>query len=81
MAGKTGTAQVYSLSQDSDERIDPLSIAEHLRDHALFIGFAPVDQPTIALAVVVEHGGSGGRIAAPIARRVLNAWMEIQEEQ
>lgn len=81
MAGKTGTAQVYSLSQDDDERIDPLTIAEHLRDHALFIGFAPVDQPTLALAVVVEHGGSGGRIAAPIARRVLDAWMAIQEGQ
>ena len=80
MAGKTGTAQVYSLSQDDDERIDPLSIAEHLRDHALFIGFATADEPSLALAVVVEHGGSGGRIAAPVARRVLDAWMAILED-
>lgn len=79
MAGKTGTAQVYSLSQDDDERIDPLTIAEHLRDHALFIGFAPVDEPTLAIAVVVEHGGSGGRVAAPVARQVMDAWMAIQE--
>lgn len=76
MAGKTGTAQVYSLSQEDDERIDPMTIAEHLRDHALFIGFAPADHPTLAIAVVVEHGGSGGSVAAPIARRVFDAWME-----
>ncbi len=74
IAGKTGTAQVYSLSQDDDERIDPMTIAEHLRDHALFLGFAPVEDPRIAIAVVVEHGGSGGSVAAPITRRVLDAW-------
>lgn len=77
IAGKTGTAQVYSLSQDDDERIDPVTIAEHLRDHALFIGFAPVADPRIAIAVVVEHGGSGGSVAAPITRRVLDAWHRL----
>lgn len=76
IAGKTGTSQVYSLPQDDDERIDPLTIAEHLRDHALFIAFAPVDDPRIAVAVVVEHGGSGSAVAAPVARAVLDAWLD-----
>lgn len=73
-AGKTGTAQVFGLGQD--EEYDAETIAEHLRDHALFIAFAPLESPTIALAVVVEHGGSGSGTAAPIARQVLDAYLD-----
>ena len=73
VAGKTGTAQVFGLDQDSD--YDAEAIAKELRDHALFIAFAPAHQPEIALAVIVENGGSGGKVAAPIARKVLEAWL------
>ncbi len=76
IAGKTGTAQVYSLAQDEDERIDPETVALHLRDHALFIAFAPVEQPEIAVAIIVEHGGGGAATAAPVARQVIDAWLE-----
>lgn len=80
IAGKTGTAQVYQL--DADKIYDESAIAQHLRDHALFIAFAPVDAPRIAIAVVVEHGGSGSKAAAPVARATLDAWLnqEIERE-
>jgi penicillin-binding protein 2 len=70
IAGKTGTAQVVGISQDRDDRSNELP--EELRDHALFIAFAPVEQPRIAIAVVVENGGSGSRAAAPIARKIMD---------
>jgi len=70
MAGKTGTAQVVSIAQDGE--YDEKSLRETLRDHALFIAFAPVDHPKIAIAVVVENGGSGAAVAAPIARKVMD---------
>lgn len=73
IAGKTGTAQVYSLSTN-DEEADESQVPEALRDHALFISFAPVEAPRIALAVIVEHGGGGGSVAAPIARAVMDAY-------
>jgi penicillin-binding protein 2 len=73
IAGKTGTAQVFGLKQD--EEYDAESLDRRLHDHALFIAFAPADQPRIALAVIVEHGGSGGAVAAPIARRILDAYL------
>ena len=73
IAGKTGTAQVFGLAED--EEYDPETLAERLRDHALFIAFAPADDPRIAVAVVVENGGSGGAVAAPVARRVMDAWL------
>lgn len=78
IAGKTGTAQVYALSQN-DEDEDAVvrdDIPEHLRDHALFVGYAPTDAPKIAIAVIVEHGGSGGAVAAPIAGRVMEWWIQ-----
>lgn len=78
MGGKTGTAQVFSLPQEEDYEYDPEEIAERLRDHALFIAFAPAQDPRIALAVVVENGGSGSGVAAPIARRILNAYFNAQ---
>jgi len=74
IAGKTGTAQVYGLKQE--EKYDAESIEEKLRDHALFIAFAPAEQPQIAVAVVVENGGGGGSVAAPIARAILDAYLQ-----
>ncbi|WP_425499983.1 penicillin-binding protein 2 [Propionivibrio limicola] len=70
--GKTGTAQVFSL-KGSEYKAS--QIKEHLRDHALFIAFAPVDEPKIALAVLVENGGFGAQSAAPIARMVLDYYL------
>ena len=72
-AGKTGTAQVYSVAQD--EEYDEETVAEKLRDHALFISFAPADDPQIAVAVIVENGSHGGSVAAPIARQVMDAYL------
>jgi penicillin-binding protein 2 len=71
-AGKTGTAQVFSLKGESYKEG---SVQHHLRDHALFIAFAPADKPTIALAVLVENGGFGAQAAAPIARQVLDYYL------
>jgi len=73
IAGKTGTAQVFGIKED--EEYDEDKIAKKLRDHALFISFAPADEPRIAVAVIVENGGSGGAVAAPIARKVLDAYL------
>ena len=70
IAGKTGTAQVIGIAQD--EEYDEDEIPEELRDHALFIAFAPVEAPEIAMAVIVENGGGGSRTAAPIARELLD---------
>jgi penicillin-binding protein 2 len=75
IAGKSGTAQV--AAQDADEDMDE-STATHLRHHALFIAYAPYDQPSIVVAAVVEHGGGGSREAAPVARAVIDAWL-LQE--
>ena len=72
-AGKTGTAQVVALKQN--EKYDEKRVAEHLRDHALFIAFAPAENPTIALAVLVENAGFGARAAAPVARQVLDYYL------
>jgi penicillin-binding protein 2 len=72
IAGKTGTAQVFSVKQD--EEYDEETIAKRKRDHALFIAFAPVEDPRIAIAVVVENGGHGGSVAAPIARKVMDRY-------
>jgi penicillin-binding protein 2 len=73
IAGKTGTAQVFSVKQN--EEYDEKTVPEKLRDHALFIAFAPVEDPRIAIAVVVENGGHGGSTAAPIARKVMDAYL------
>ncbi|MBC7184437.1 MAG: penicillin-binding protein 2, partial [Marinobacter sp.] len=58
-----------------DEEYDAEEIRERLRDHALFVGFAPVDNPKIAVAVIVENGGSGSGTAAPVARALFDAWL------
>ncbi|MDO5505843.1 MAG: penicillin-binding protein 2 [Pseudoxanthomonas suwonensis] len=73
MAGKTGTAQV--ASRRGSAAVNPRSLPMHLRHRALFVGFAPVEAPSIALAVAVEGGGYGGTTAAPIARRIFDAWL------
>lgn len=72
IAGKTGTAQVYSVSRS--EQLTR-KVAERLRDHAWFIAFAPVEAPRIAVAVLVENGGFGASAAAPIARKVMDAYL------
>lgn len=77
--GKTGTAQVYKLAANKKDKPD--EVAEHLRDHAWFIAFAPVDAPRIAIAVVVEHGGGGSKAAAPVARVTLDAWLDQELER
>jgi len=73
IAGKTGTAQVKGVGQA--ESYSEVRTAEHLRDHALFIAFAPVDDPKIAIAVIVENGGHGGAVAAPIARKIMDQYL------
>ena len=73
IASKTGTAQ--RVSRKSEASLDVNQLAFSLRHQALFVAFAPADAPRIALMVVVEHGGSGSKAAAPVARRILDAWL------
>jgi penicillin-binding protein 2 len=75
-AGKTGTAQVFSLKGANYKQS---ATHERLRDHALFIAYAPVDNPKIALVVLVENGGFGAQSAAPIARQVLDYYLVGKE--
>jgi penicillin-binding protein 2 len=72
-AGKTGTAQVYTVARN--EKYIASKVSERLRDHSWFIAFAPADSPRIALAVLEENGGAGASAAAPIARKVLDAYL------
>ncbi|MDR9436266.1 MAG: penicillin-binding transpeptidase domain-containing protein, partial [Thiohalophilus sp.] len=76
-AGKTGTAQVFGIAQD-EEYVEE-DVVKHLRDHGLFISFAPVDDPRIVVAVIVENGGSGSSSAAPIARRIMDHYLLNQD--
>ncbi|MBX9871159.1 MAG: penicillin-binding protein 2 [Burkholderiaceae bacterium] len=80
-AGKTGTAQAVTIGQK--EKYDAKKMEEHERDHALYMAFAPVDKPQIALAVIVENSGFGAEHAAPMARRVFDYWLlgEYPSEQ
>jgi penicillin-binding protein 2 len=73
IAGKTGTVQVFSVGQT--EKYDEKQVAERLRDHALFVAFAPAEAPRIALSVLVENGRSGSGTAAPVARKILDAYL------
>jgi len=72
LAGKTGTAQVFGL--DPEEEYIAENIAEKLRDHALFTGFAPIEEPQVAIAIIVENAGSGSSKAAPLARELLDEY-------
>jgi penicillin-binding protein 2 len=73
IAGKTGTAQVVAIKQG--QKYIESQVAERHRDHALFIAFAPAENPKIALAILVENGGHGGSTAAPIARTVMDYYL------
>jgi penicillin-binding protein 2 len=73
MAGKTGTAQV--VSRRGAGAVNPKSLPMHLRHRALFVGFAPAEAPTIAIAVAIEGGGYGASTAGPIARKIVDAWL------
>ena len=73
IAAKTGTAQVFSLGQN--EKYNANDVDEKLRDHALFVAFAPAEAPKIVVAILVENGGHGGTVAAPIARRIFDAYL------
>ncbi|WP_296981233.1 penicillin-binding transpeptidase domain-containing protein, partial [Thalassolituus sp. UBA1505] len=73
IAGKTGTAQVVGIKQD--EEYDSEALRERLRDHALFVAFAPVEKPEIAIAVVIENGESAGRTAGPVAQSIINEYL------
>lgn len=72
-AGKTGTAQVFSLR---GARYDAATVEERLRDHSLFMAYAPMEDPQIAVALIVENGGWGSTAAAPIARKVFDFWLD-----
>jgi len=80
IAGKSGTAQVFTVA--ITERVRKAGeLAEHLRDHALFVSFAPVDEPKIAVAVIVENAPRGGSaFSAPIARRIIDSYLLTPEE-
>ncbi|SDK30990.1 penicillin-binding protein 2 [Pseudomonas indica] len=73
IAGKSGTAQVVAIKQG--EKYDRSKVQERHRDHALFIGFAPAENPEIAVAVMVENGESGSGVAAPVVKQVMDAWL------
>lgn len=79
MAGKTGTAQVRRISRA--ERLDRVRKNEEKdwikRDHGLFVAYAPVDAPQYAISVLIEHGGSGSRVAAPIARDIMHETQKL----
>ncbi len=78
MAGKSGTAQVFSVAQEDEYNEE--EIEERLRDHALFIAFAPLENPRIAVAVIVENGSSGSRVAAPIARAIMDQYLGYADD-
>jgi penicillin-binding protein 2 len=73
IAGKTGTAQVVGIAQG--EEYDEEKVEERHRPHALFVAFAPAENPRIAIAVLVENGASGSAAAAPIARTLIDNWL------
>jgi penicillin-binding protein 2 len=75
-AGKTGTSQLFGIKQDEEgENVEDTNIPERLRDHGLFIAYAPLSAPRVAVAVVVENGSSGSSSAAPVARQVLDHYL------
>ncbi len=79
VAGKTGTAQVLNIAQDATYNAD--EIDERHRDHGLFIAYAPAEAPRIAIAVVIENGGGGASAAAPVARKIMDAYFAAQPAQ
>lgn len=81
VAGKTGTAQVVKLKSDNDPDSDEGEIPYQQRDHAWFVAFAPKERAGIAVIVLVEHGGHGGRVAAPIARKLINGYLATTQRR
>lgn len=79
MGGKTGTAQIVGMAQDEEYDIE--SVEKRMRDQALFVGFAPVEDPQIAVGVIVENGEHGSTTAAPIARAVMDAYFESERRR
>jgi penicillin-binding protein 2 len=77
IAGKSGTAQVVAIKQG--ERYNRLKTLERNRDNALFVGFAPADHPRIVVAVMIENGEAGGRVAGPVVREIMDAWLLDQQ--
>lgn len=73
VAGKTGTAQVVTIQQH--EEYDETKLSKEKHDHALFVAFAPIETPQVAIAVIAENGGHGGATAAPVAKAVLDEWL------
>jgi penicillin-binding protein 2 len=80
VCGKTGTAQVIGMPQDK-EKPDMKEVPYKYRDHALFVCFAPYKDPEVAVVVIVEHGGHGGSAAAPIARKIIDGYFELQDKR
>ncbi|MDH3647292.1 MAG: penicillin-binding protein 2 [Gammaproteobacteria bacterium] len=78
MAGKTGTVQIFSIGQEDE--YDAEEVQERLRHHAMFIAFAPLEQPELAVAVIIENAGSGAAAAAPAARAIFDAWFAGRDE-
>jgi penicillin-binding protein 2 len=79
IAGKTGTAQVFGIKQD--EKYDASTLEKKLHDHALFIAFAPADDPQFVVAVVAENGGGGSKTAAPIARKLIKEYFGVVSDE
>ena len=73
ISAKTGTAQVFGLKKD--EVYDESKLPDRLKDHALFIAFAPTEQPKLVTAIIVENGGHGGSTAGPIAKEIFDAYL------
>lgn len=74
ISGKTGTVQVYSLPQETDER-EKENLPKHLKDHSLYIGFAPKDNPQVVVATIVENVGSGSKFAAPFSNEIIDYYL------
>ena len=82
VAGKTGTSQVVRRKSDEEEELDDKGeIPYRFRPHALFVAYAPAEKPEIAIAVVVEHGQSGGRAAGPVAKQIIKRYMELKKQE
>jgi len=79
VCGKTGTSQVIRMREDASDDIN--DIPYKFRDHALFACFAPYQDPVIAVLVIVEHGGHGGSVAAPIARRIIDGHFNLERQK
>lgn len=79
VAGKTGTAQVFGIKQD--EKYDAETLAKKLHDHALFVAFAPAENPEFVVVVVAENGGSGSKVAAPMARKMIDQYFGIVADE